>query len=403
MEVSLQQDVPFQNNKIKGCILPWIHLFGSISGNFYLCCHAEYTPITTIVGTHNESLGDIWNGDAYKKARLDFIKNKIPPECISACYKKEKQGSDSNRLKANQRFNKLAPLQYKTNKDGSLDSNPTYLDIRFGNLCNFKCRMCGPGASTSWYADTTSSGWSKTIDHYSNNDNFWVDVPKFIPELQDVYFAGGEPFVQQGHYKMLELIIDSGYAANVNLSYNTNLSYSKFKKYDLKTLWSNFKKVSVWPSVEGYGKRAEYARKGLSWSKFEEHTKLFKDNITTVSSVINIYSISSMPDLILWCKRNNIHFYGTTQSEPPHQKITCLPKESKQQMISMYKKFVNEYSSILTFEDLQQIKHWLSYMTSSDDSNLLHDFKIETERLDSLRRESFTDTFPEFATWYKTL
>ena len=42
-------------------------------------------------------------------------------------------------------------------------------------------------------------------------------------------------------------------------------------------------------------------------------------------------------------------------------------------------------------------------MTSSDDSNLLHDFKIETERLDSLRRESFTDTFPEFATWYKTL
>ena len=202
---------------------------------------------------------------------------------------------------------------------------------------------------------------------------------------------------------MLELIIDSGYAANVNLSYNTNLSYSKFKKYDLKTLWSNFKKVSVWPSVEGYGKRAEYARKGLSWSKFEEHTKLFKDNITTVSSVINIYSISSMPDLILWCKRNNIHFYGTTQSEPPHQKITCLPKESKQQMISMYKKFVNEYSSILTFEDLQQIKHWLSYMTSSDDSNLLHDFKIETERLDSLRRESFTDTFPEFATWYKTL
>ena len=86
MEVSLQQDVPFQNNKIKGCILPWIHLFGSISGNFYLCCHAEYVPDTKIIGTHKQSLGDIWNSDNYKQVRLNFIKNKIPTECINACY-----------------------------------------------------------------------------------------------------------------------------------------------------------------------------------------------------------------------------------------------------------------------------------------------------------------------------
>ena len=403
MEASLQQDEQFPNNNVKACILPWIHLFGSLSGNFYICCHAEYTPKPKIMGTYKQSLGDIWNSPDYKQARLALLNNKIPTECIDACYRKETQGSNSNRLTVNRRFNHYAYLQDETNSDGSLDTTPPYLDIRFGNLCNFKCRMCGPGASTSWYADTKDPKWKKTIDYYTDNEDFWLDVPQYIPNLEEIYFAGGEPFIQEGHYKMLMLMIESGYAKNIHVSYNTNLSYSKFKKYDLSELWSNFKKVSIWPSIEGYGKRVEYSRKGLSWSKFEKHAIMFREHIQTVSCVINIYSITSMPDLIIWCKRNGFDFYGSTQLEPPFQRVTCLPKESKQQVLSIYKKFIKEYRTILTLHDLEQIKNWLSYMTSIDESSYLLEFKEQTERLDKLRNESFTETFPEFASWYETI
>jgi len=403
LEASLQQDEQSPNNNIKGCILPWMHIFGSLSGNFYLCCHAEFVPNTKIMGTHKQSLDSIWNSLDYKQVRLNFLKNKIPTECVHACYDKEKQGSGSNRLQVNQRFQKYAYIQDKTNSDGSVDSTPTYLDIRFGNLCNFKCRMCGPAASTSWYKDSNDPKWSKTLDYFTDNENFWKDVPQYIPNLEEVYFAGGEPFIQEGHYKMLNVLIDSGYAKNIHVSYNTNLSYSKFKKYDLTHLWGNFKKVSIWPSVEGYGSRVEYSRKGLSWSKFEKHAILFKEHIQTVSSVINIYSITSMPDLILWCKRNGFDFYGSTQIEPSFQRVTCLPKEAKQQVLSIYKKFIQEYKTILTSNDIEQIKSWLSFMVSADDSFLLPIFKKETERLDKLRNESFTKTFPEFASWYESI
>ena len=403
MEVFLQQDVQSPNSKIKGCILPWMHIFGGLTGNFYLCCHAQFQTDTTIVGTYDQALGDIWNSEKYKKTRLDFLNNKIPSECIRACYDKEKQGSDSNRLQVNKRFSKDGYLQSQTNEDGSLDNKPTYLDIRFGNLCNFKCRMCGPDASTSWYKDTLETGWSKTMDYYTDNKDFWADVPQFIPDLEEVYFAGGEPFIQEGHYKMLTLLIESGYAKNIHLSYNTNLSYHKFKKYNLPELWAHFKKVSLWPSVDGYGSRVEYSRKGLSWSKFEKHAIMFKDNITTISSVISIYSITSMPDLILWCKRNNFNFYGTTLIQPSEQKVTCLPKETKQDIIKLYKKFTNDYKKLLTRHDIEQIKSWLSFMVSTDDSYLLPTFKKEQERLDLLRNESFTKTFPEFTSWYETI
>ena len=61
-----------------------------------------------------------------------------------------------------------------------------------------------------------------------------------------LYFAGGEPFVQEGHYKMLQLFVDSGLAKGITLSYNTNLSYQgSFKGYDLEHLWSHFKKCRV--------------------------------------------------------------------------------------------------------------------------------------------------------------
>ena len=379
-----------------------MHIFGGLRGTFHLCCHAEFQPNTTIVGDHSQKLEDIWNSEVYKKVRLDFLANKIPNDCITACYNKEKQGSISNRQQVNSRFNKKAYLQDKTNIDGSIDSKPTYLDIRFGNLCNFKCRMCGPDASTSWYTDSIEPR-NSVIDYFSDNDIFWKDIPKFLPQLEEVYFAGGEPFIQDGHYKMLNLLIDSGYAKNINISYNTNLSYSKFKKHDLKTLWANFNKVSVWPSVEGYGRRAEYSRKGLSWSNFEKHVSLFKDNITTISSVINIYSITSMPDLILWCKHNNFNFFGTTLISPTELKVTCLPKQAKQDIITLYKKFIIEYKAILTVNDLDQIKTWLLFMSSEDTSYLLPTFKAEQERLDILRKESFTNIFPEFATWYNNI
>ena len=48
------------------------------------------------------------------------------------------------------------------------------------------------------------------------------------PDLEEVYFAGGEPFIQEGHYKMLTLLIESGYAKNIHISYNTNLSYINY-------------------------------------------------------------------------------------------------------------------------------------------------------------------------------
>jgi organic radical activating enzyme len=379
-------------------------MYGSLSGNFHVCCHAEFSADTSYpLGNSQQSLDEIWNGQGYKSIRKAFLNNKIPSECKIACYDKEDLGSISNRQQVNKRFSQKSHLQQLTNEDGSVDNKPSYLDIRFGNLCNFRCRMCGPYASTSWYRDAHESSYNNVIDYYTDNDKLWDNLPHFIPYLEDVYFAGGEPFIQDGHYKLLDMLIASGYCKNINLQYNTNLSYKKYKKHDLKNLWSMFKSVSLWPSVEGFGAKVEYSRKELKWEDFEENAIYFKKYITTISSVINIYSITSMPNLILWCKKHKFNYFGTTLIEPPFLSVTCIPHESKEKIIKMYKKFCTDYKEILTGHDLEQIKSWLMFMKNKDDSHLLTDFKREQTRLDLLRNESFESVFPEFATWYKNI
>ena len=292
-------------------------MYGSLQGTFFNCCHVEFNASNPIIlGNHTQTLSSIWNGDPAKQVRKKFLANDIPKECYEVCYRIEEKGGNSNRLQVNKRFANKSYLQDRTSEDGSVDNYPSYIDIRFGNLCNFKCRMCGPSASSSWYKDAKTPR-SGIIDYYTNNDQMWEDLQNFLPYIEDVYFAGGEPFVQDGHYKLLETLISSGFSSNVSLQYNTNLSYSKYKKYDLKSLWNSFKDVSLWPSIEGYKERAEYSRKGLIWGNFENNVKHFDDYISTFSSVISIFSIYSMPELIMWVKKHKKSYYGSLLQAPP--------------------------------------------------------------------------------------
>jgi hypothetical protein len=409
LEAFLRQDELSLSNKTKGCILPWVHMFGTIRGEYRLCCHAEYEYPNIQLGTADQSLTDVWNGEPLKKVRRDMLEGKIPSECIKACYSKEELGDKSNRISSNIRFHHWAKIQKLTKEDGSIPSKPIYLDIRFGNLCNFRCRMCMAESSTSWYKEAREIDilpeWTETkpIDKYTENTIFWDSLDEIAPHLLDVYFAGGEPFVQDGHYKLLKYLIDNNYAKKVSLSYNTNLSYNKYKNFDLQDLWSHFKKVNLWPSCEGMGSRGEYSRKGLDWSKFAANVDQFSNHITTISSVISIWSITAMPDFILWIKKKDLTFYCTTLTGPDFASVTCLPKEAKQNINKMYKHFLTKYKNYLTVHEIDNLKNILSYMNGRDDSHLLPSFKNYNETLDASREENFLDTYPEFATWYKNI
>ena len=288
------------------CILPWIHQYGDLAGSYGLCCFSIYQ-------NENNSFGKgmrpskAFNHPFMKSTRLAMLNNEEVSAC-NICYDWEKNGIESHRERMNIRFSEYSFLYDKTLSDGHINSPPIYLDFRFGNLCNFKCRMCGSFASSSWSKEAKFHGMMKEtdpnhFDYWTDNEDFWEDIDQIKKYIRVIYFAGGEPFVQEGHYKLLEFLVDNK-CTDIEISYNTNLSYDgKFKKYKIEDLWEKFTKVVLWPSIEGFGEKAEYGRKGLNWKLFESNVLRFLPYISTFSIVSSIYSISSNHILIEWIKK----------------------------------------------------------------------------------------------------
>lgn len=341
-----------------------------------------------------------------KSVRLDMLSGK-PIKACKVCFDWESEGIESHRQRMNSKYSQYSRLYDTTKEDGSINTPPIYLDFRFGNLCNFSCRMCGSYASSSWakeekYHGKLSLESPNHYDHWTNNEEFWKDINSIKKYIRVLYFAGGEPFVQEGHYKMLKLLVDNDLANNIELSYNTNLSYNgSFKGNDIEKLWSAFKKVDLWPSIEGFGEQAEYGRKGLDFELFKKNSVRFSKYINTFSLVSSIYSISTNIELIKWIKSINKTFNITILVNPSYQSTTVLSKDIKKYIISKYKTEIQKLE--LSNYEVNTVLGSLKHMNSRDDSDLAKKFKENNVKSDLYRNESFEAVYPEFAEWYKNI
>ena len=387
---------------IKGCILPWVHIYGDLEGDYRPCCFSD-SRYSDSLGNKDTSLMDVWHSDAYIKIRQQFLNEEIPLQCKKACYDKEALGVEqSPRQNANNKWSKYENLQ--TNL---LPPPPIFIDFRFSNLCNFRCRSCGPGQSTSWITESKklfNKLNAKKIDNWTDNDNLWDALEFIYPTLDTIYFAGGEPLILDGHYKMLEFLIAKG-KTDITINYNTNLSMLKYKQYDLESLWSNFKKVNLWVSCDGYGTTAEYIRKELNWEEFNANIDIVKDKVSTISSVISLLSIYSMPDLLLWSMSKNIAIFGTTLIGPRYLSCQILPDTEKDKIIAYYKTFIEANKDKLSKQQIYNIFDWLRFLKGTIDNReqLEREFKRITIILDNSRGESFSKTVPQLAEWYESI
>lgn len=384
-------------------MLPWVSIYGNLEGNYKVCCYSEPTQgEDVILGNHTQPLSQVWNNDKYRELRRKFLAGEKPTQCLECCYNKEATGSDSPRTRLNLKYMDFINRILETNKDGSLDAMPIYFDVRFGNICNFKCRMCGPWASTSWLQELKN----KNIDAFSppdkwtNSNVLWDDLPNIIPFVEEIYFAGGEPMLQKGHFKLLDWLIEHDYT-NIDLSYNTNLSGQIYKNLDIDKYWSHFKGINLWPSCEGTKDVGSYIRTGFDWDIFTENILKYKRHVKTINTVACIYNIYNIPLFINWCESNGFTLSFNTLTNPTYLSIQVFDKEEKLKVLAYYRDIMKNKE--VTERYKPQIVNMLKFMMGEDNSKLASNFKSNTKLLDSWRNTNFITTVPELKDWYERI
>jgi sulfatase maturation enzyme AslB (radical SAM superfamily) len=417
------------------CPIPWTHLSIQQNGDFRACCQCIYAPYGQLTSNNKTlniataDLNEARNHPVLKDLRKSMLQGEKHPLC-NLCWKEEEHGLFSKRSNMVKKYD-VSNYQELTQPDGTIDTTQfplRYIDIRFGNLCNLKCRYCGPADSSLWAEDYAlmADGDEVRLPFYKSNEykikqinnvwkidsqdfewydleNFWIQIKKLIPYIDRYYFTGGEPTVNKAHFKLLELIIEMEQAPNVILEYNSNIVAIPDKLF---TLWKSFKSVEIGCSVDASGDLANYLRYPSEWEVLKENLIKIDQagpNITAgIATTISVYNIRNFLELTTWLiaqpfKRVKIVPSYHVLEGPAHMSIQVLPLEVKQQINQEYEDFYVKLAQ--TDENKAKIIRTAftgitNYMFAEDRSNLLGNLKIATDKLDNVRNQQLENYLP---------
>ena len=439
------------------CVLPWIHLATRPNGDMRLCCVANASGADNgdysvgLVKMENGNPANFahnlpteaFNNDYMKSVRKTMLEGNVPASCTK-CFKEEQEGIASKRIWETGTWHLQEKIDIKelikeTEVDGSVPYKLQYLDLRLGHTCNLKCIMCSPHDSSLWVNDhkkifplleskliRKQMSWEANDfnNKWHENKEFWKEIYDQIPNIKQLYFAGGEPLLIKEHRVFLEEIIKRGYASQISLRYNTNGILISDSIIDV---WKQFKKVKVGVSLDGIGPRGEYIRHPLDWKTVESNLiKLDNapDNIqTNIAMAVQILNIKHVPEFIKWKVQMNfkkVNFDTNAAGQimgggligvhllwiPTWLSLRVLPKKDKQEVHVLFEELkqwlYNNYTQDASFwkENPYGWKRWqgiLDWMDAEDHTNLLPDFREYIITTDARRGLDFKKTFPELS------
>jgi MoaA/NifB/PqqE/SkfB family radical SAM enzyme len=391
------------------CMVPWVHIHGLPDGKVIPCCVSPYDQ--SYGDLKKNSIKEVWNNGKFRTMRR-LMRSDRPVFTCTKCYELDKSGIESMRTRMNRIYKKDVHLVSSTHENGALNSfEMKYLDFRFSNICNFKCRGCSPALSTKWFEDHQKlwdfkSKEPKLVNIAQSNNKLWGQLTDLLPTVESAYFAGGEPLLMDEHYHCLEYLIENN-KTNVELSYNTNLSILKFKKYDLIDLWSKFDKIFLSISLDDIEERGEYFRSGLDWKKLLENLDSVKNVLPnihiSVNCTISLFNISRIPEIHSFLlNRGIIDEYGfifNTLQDPIRYRTQVLTETLKlnaTKKFNAYLRLLNEKQPNRDWKSFSEnYGHQIFFMNTEDQTHNLKEFKKVTIKLDEIREESFKKTYPE--------
>ena len=393
------------------CVAPWAHMHVLTNGEIYPCCMSAHDSDNSIGHLRRgDTLESAWNSEKMRALRLRMLRGEKSSLC-ERCYKNEELGQKSWRTSTNGLMPHHYPMVEKTDEDGGLDEvNLPYLDIRFSNVCNLKCRICTPKLSSSWYQDGVAMGMASRdpalIRATEDPQVLWDQILPLIPKAERFHFAGGEPLVMEEHYQLLDMLLEEK-MYDVRLTYNTNLSRFRYKEYDVMEMWKQFSNIHVRASLDGMGERGDYMRKGQKWDQIVSNRERMLKECPHVEfcilATVNIMNVLHMPDFYReWVERGYIRpseIHLNILFEPEYYNIRGLPLRLKKRVEEKYRGFIEDYVEGLGEEAHTAKEHFesvLQYM-NVEDMDVTEEFRRYTNDLDILRGERFKEVFPEIS------
>jgi organic radical activating enzyme len=352
------------------------------------------------LGTTN--FQSIQNSNHMHDLRAQFLAGEKPQTCRK-CWNEERAGRASKRIHTLDRLKHMLPDQ-----DWTTDAKPLmFLDLKLGNICNLKCRICGSWSSSQFAAEEISfmpRAEQKSSHAYKmlragawpkENEHFWQQIDSVLDDIRYIEFTGGEPFMIDQHFDMLQGIVDRGIAHQVEIHYNTNGTLFPDRGPDI---WRHFKTVEIAFSVDDIGERFEYQRSNASWGTVKENINRFRimrEHMPNLQlqccTTVNVFNVRYLDEVALWIALQDFDFvYWNMMHDAWYFSISRLPVTAKQ-LIADYlancnvpEQFRAEFDRIIDF---------MNNGESLDGEEII----TQIQKLDQRRQQDLKKIAPELA------
>ena len=442
-------DIKKKLNRVSSslCLAKWSQVTIHLQNGHTHSCHHP--------GTHKVPLEELVNNPTalhntnFKKARRrEMLNGKRPKEC-QYCWNVE----DSPGENFSDRHFKSAATWSEPMFDeivnGSYDANPNprYLEVSFGNVCNFKCMYCYPNISSQWYEESKQYGPYPTsrkfgsLDHLTHQDKtpilerehnpyveaFWKWWPDLYNSLHTFRITGGEPLLNKNTFKVLEEI-NKNPRKELELAINTNMcvpdkNFDDFIKL-IKPISEELDVVSVFTSVEATYQRAEYIRYGLNYEQFWNNIDRLLEEVPRLyiafMCTYNAFSVTSFTDFLktIYKKRKELIIDENHNDYP--QLMVSIPYLRHPEFLSIkmlddsFEKYIAESVSYMRnhleddqtsgfvgseMEMMSRILNWFQVKNNVPIDRI--DFVKYVNEYDRRKGTNFLKTFPEYVKFYE--
>lgn len=410
-------------------MLPWIHVFADESGVMWPCCRAvgSRRPNCDDAGRPRnafdpEGLQAGMNTEVMRRLRLDMLEGRRPAAC-ERCYRVEDLGITSYRQIENEdRRELIDDLVARTTRDGAIEAKLLSADLRLGNVCNLRCRMCSPQSSRALLPEWASFHGVPLANRYFDrfrgidwfeDPDFWRLIEQGAPELQRINFAGGEPLLIGGMFDFLERLVASGRASAMTISYNTNLTVLPER---VRALWPKFAAVRVIASIDGIGAVNEFIRHPSRWEDVRANLRTLDREVAALNlsgglatnTAMQVCNVFGLGDLLDFLAGELEHFEApnlTIVTQPEHLDVRILTPDIKAALTQRLSDVVERGSSrwharwgakgAHTVE--AAIAGLLTHMNQCDATQHLAKFRRWSDHFDRTRQQSTAAVIPELA------
>ena len=427
------------------CMAKWHHTTIYLqTGETHSCYHPRphKIPLEEVI----IDASALHNTNQKKLERLEMLNGGKPSGC-QYCWNIENMGDDYVSDRKERNVTIYTPERYMQIKKGEWDQNinPEYIEISFGNECNFKCGYCHPKHSSSYHKEIKDFGPYEMVKNHRNDINWfkvyeeetnpyveawWRWWPEVSKTLNILRITGGEPLLQSSTWRLLE-DLDKNPLPNLELNINSNFGVKPIlidRLVDRVNKLIEEKKIKsfkMFTSIDTWGKPAEYIRTGLDlelWERnLEKYLSATKLPITFMITfnILSVTTFQSLLEKILeWRKKykfvteHKVRFDTPYLKEPLQYDMNILPKGEFMPYMYSHLEFIKnnvddknvEKFSSLEYEKFRRV---VDYMESTVYSNERvnegrKDFYNWFTEYDRRRSVDFVTTFPTMVNFYNS-